>query len=192
AMLAARTGEATYGDRANATLSGFAESIERFEAGFGYMLMAADALLHGELGERQYAAVGTVEATASVRPAKNGHQLEIELRIRDGWHINAHQPLSNDLIPTVLSVGENRGEWILDEVRYPTPETVRLSFQDEPLAVYQGTVTLSGRLHNTGDPGLAPVAPVQLRIQACDDRVCLKPETITLEVSTAGHGTRVP
>ncbi|MEM7355603.1 MAG: thioredoxin domain-containing protein [Acidobacteriota bacterium] len=192
AMLAARTGEATYGDRANATLSGFAESIERFEAGFGYMLMAADALLHGELGERQYAAAGTVKAIASVRPAKNGHQLEIELRIRDGWHVNAHQPLSDDLIPTVLSVGEDRGAWTLDEVRYPTLETVRLSFQDEPLAVYQGTVTLSGRLYKTGDPGLAPVAPVQLRIQACDDRVCLKPETLTLEVSTAGNGTRVP
>ena len=185
AMLAARTGEARYSDRANATVSAFAQSIERYAAGFGYLLMAADALLHGEIGPRQYGASGTVKATASLSSLDAGSKLTLELEIREGWHVNSHRPLSENLIPTVLSVGQSRGSWRLEDIRYPAAETVRLSFQDSPLAVYQGTVELSARLVAGADIGEAPIAPLRLQIQACDDRVCLKPETLVLEVPIA-------
>ena len=73
----------------------------------------------------------------------------------------------------------------LEAVRYPEAETVRLSFQDEPLAVYQGQVRLFARVKSGGGEGPAPVVPVRLRIQACNDRVCLRPEELVLEVPAA-------
>ncbi len=187
ALLASRTGEESYGNRASATLSAFAESIQRNPAGFSYMLLGADELLSGGVGPRQYGASGKVRATARLEPAAGALTLEVDLAIREGWHINSHQPLQDHLIATDMSVASDGGTWTLGEVRYPEGETVRLSFQDEPLAVYQGDVRLSGRVtYGGGDAqGPAPVVPLRLKIQACNDRLCLRPEELVLEVPAA-------
>ncbi len=186
AMLAARTGERSYADRANSTLSAFAQSIARYSAGFAYMMIGADELLHGKSGPRQYAAAGTVKATARVTGSSDqGLRIAVDLRIRDGWHVNSDRPLSKDLIPTALSADSDRGEWTLDDVDYPAPDTVRLGFQDEPLNVFLGDVTFTTRVRPAGEPEGA-VVPLRLRVQACDDRVCLKPEEMVLEVPAAG------
>ncbi len=180
-MLAARTGERAYRDRASATLAAFAASISRYPAGFAYMLKGADELLHGAAGPRQYAAAGTVRATARATRVRGTYKIAVELSIRDGWHVNSDHPLSTELIPTRLTVDGDRGDWTLSSVDYPPPETVRLGFQETPLNVYLGDVTLtaSAEPEESGD---AAVIPLRLKIQACDDRVCLKPEELVLEV----------
>ena len=181
-QLSARVREGIYGDRANATLSAFAASIEKYPAGFSYMLFAADELERGPAGPRQYGGSGTVKATARLTPEKAFGRLDVDLEILEGWHINSHEPLSKDLIPTVLAVDSEGEAWTVDDVSYPTAEEVRLSFQDEPLAVYHGKVRLSAKIRR-GKAGEQAVAlPVQLEIQACNDRLCLRPETVRLEV----------
>ncbi len=187
-MLATRTEDASYGDRANQTLSAFAEKIQQYPAGFGYMLMAADGLLHGEPGPRQYGASGHVKATARLVTADRletrgvASHVEIDLEIRDGWHINANQPLSDNLIPTEVTIDQERAGLVLSNVAYPTAETVRLGFQDEPLAVYQGKVQLSGTVARTDPEDDLLMIPIHLRLQACNDRVCLRPEDLVLEI----------
>ncbi|MEE8524802.1 MAG: protein-disulfide reductase DsbD domain-containing protein, partial [Thermoanaerobaculia bacterium] len=185
ARLGDRTGEALYRDRANATVSAFAGSLEQRPSGFGYMLTGLDELLHGGAGPRQYGADGTVKAVATLTPAGDGFELAVDLEIRDGWHVNAHRPLQEELIPTVLTVDQGRGDWRLGTVEYPDGEKVRLSFQDEPLLVYHGKERLTARLEGNTD-GSGSVVPVRLRIQACNDRVCLRPEELVLEVPAAG------
>jgi DsbC/DsbD-like thiol-disulfide interchange protein len=51
----------------------------------------------------------TVEAWASRRTAGPGDEVEVALRvsIADGWHINAHQPIGEDLLPTELEAAED-------------------------------------------------------------------------------------
>ena len=66
-----------------------------------------------------------------------------------------------------------------------------MSFQDEPLLVYHGRERLVARLEG-GAETAAKVVPVRLRIQACNDRVCLRPEELVLEVPTAGSTGRAP
>ena len=180
-MLAARTGKRTYADWASTTLSAFAQSIERHPAGFAYMLGGADELLHGGSGPRQYAAAGTVKATARAVREGEDWKIELDLSIRDGWHVSSDQPLSENLIATELTAAEDPGDWVLHEVDYPPAETVRLGFQEEPLNIFQGDVTFTARAR-PGDDGSGLILPLRLEIQACDDRVCLKPETLVLEV----------
>jgi len=188
AMLAARTGEAAYRQKAEATLNAFAASIERRPSGYAYMLLGADELLRGGAGPLAYGARGAVRAAARLSPREAGQvQLSVELAMAEGWHINAHEPLQPELIPTVLAVGTERGAWHLDAVTYPDPERVRMSFQREPLAVYRGRVALSAQLSWSGGSagGSAPVAPVTIEIQACDDTRCLRPEELALVVPAA-------
>ena len=51
----------------------------------------------------------------------------------------------------------------------------------------QGDITLSALLTSNGEvaDGQAAIALVQLKIQACSDQICLRPEDVILEVPTA-------
>ncbi len=188
AQLAARTGESRYSEKAGATLAAFSAQVGRYAAGYAYMLLGAAELAGGAAGPRRYAAAGNVAVRAHTAAGSDGLSLAVELRIRDGWHVNAHRPLSEELIPTTLAVDGGRGGWRLDEVAYPEPERVTLGFQEEPLAIYQGTVELSGRVGQAAADDGARILAVRLRLQACNDRICLRPEEMTLEVPAAGGG----
>ncbi|MEE2778716.1 MAG: hypothetical protein VYE73_18355, partial [Acidobacteriota bacterium] len=73
--------------------------------------------------------------------------------------------------------------WRLDGTRYPPAEITRLAFQDEPLALYTGSVELAARLA-APDAGTR-VASLRLTVQACDDSACLRPEVIEMRVPLA-------
>jgi uncharacterized protein YyaL (SSP411 family) len=192
AQLARRTGIARYGEHAEATVRAFSSSIRQRPGGYSYLLLGLDELLHGAVGELQYGANGKVRATARVTT----EGVVVDLVIADGWHINAHQPLSEDLIPTRLGLEEEEsGLYRLEGTIYPPAKNVRLAFQDEPLAVYEGTVRITaqlvGNVDGDGDGNGKDLLPEQLRLplelslQACDDELCLRPETLVLEVPTA-------
>jgi suppressor for copper-sensitivity B len=116
-------------------------------------------------------------------------RLAARLIIEPGWHVNAHRPTYDYLIPTTVELELPAG-WAAAEVDYPEPVQESFAFADEPLAVYQGTVTAIARLAVPDDaaPGLHPVR-ARVRYQACDDRSCLPPVTAELAVDlTVGEG----
>jgi len=188
AMLAKRAGAVEYGIKANATLVAFAGLINRRPMGYAYMLSAADELLNGELGAHQYAGRGVVEAQAQVTADADGKDwLTVEIKMAPGWHINAYKPLQDYLIPTELELGKAASAWQLGAVTYPAPEIKRLGFQREPLALHKDAITLRAELKRRDDQPAeqALVLPIKLNLQACDDRICLAPETLRLGLSQA-------
>jgi hypothetical protein len=193
--LAARTGEPRFRQRAEATIAAFAGSIGRAPAAFSYMLMAVDELRNGEAGPREYGALGKVRAVGRITATRGaGPRLELRLRIAPGWHVNAHRPLQPELLPTVLELadGADGDGWRLGTVRYPQPEKVRLAFQQEPLAVYRDSVVLSGDLLAAREAPRPRQLAARLRFQACDDRACLQPETLLLELALPRAGAARP
>ncbi|MGH9380190.1 MAG: thioredoxin domain-containing protein [Thermoanaerobaculia bacterium] len=181
-LLAERTGEPEYRRKAEATLAAFSGQIRQRPSAFAYMLLGAGELADGHAGSLEYGARGVVRARAEV---SSDGELTVELETADGWHINAHQPLQDFLIPTRLALTDQGSDGFqLTGVEYPPAETVRLGFQDEPLAVYQGRVPILARL--AADEVRPPaIAPLSLTIQACDDQKCLAPEDLALEVPLA-------
>ena len=122
------------------------------------------------------------EAGAPVR-------LAAVLTIDEGWHVNAHDPTYDYLIPTELAVELPAG-WAGAEVAYPPAERATFSFADEPLDVYEGRVVMiaSLRLPAGAAAGEHPVAAA-VTYQACDDDSCLPPVTVREElVLTVGPG----
>jgi len=179
--LAARTDRFDYGDKARATLASFAGAVDRYPSGFAYLLAAADELLHGELGERRYAAQGGVRIEAR---QSGERRIAVELAIPPGWHINSHQPLQDNLIPTTLKTGS--GDWRLGQIDYPVGERQQLGFQREPLSLYQGRVRIEAAFETTATP--PRIMPLRLRLQACNDQVCLPPETMELHLALTDGG----
>jgi uncharacterized protein YyaL (SSP411 family) len=168
--------------RASTLLSVFARAANESPSAFSYLLRAAQVFTSGETGALQYAAHGGVRIRAQVDTLVDSGALVVELKIRPGWHINAHKPLSDNLIPTTLEAGADTAAWHLMEVSYPRPITKELGFQSEALALYEGNTRLTGRLKRAENEPVSPLMRIKLRLQACDDKVCLPPENVALQV----------
>ncbi|MDP1904750.1 MAG: thioredoxin domain-containing protein [Pseudomonadota bacterium] len=180
AALARRSGETRFEVAAQSQLAALAGTIAKNPSGHATLLTAADRLRLGETGPRQYAGRGAVVATAkATRQDANKVSLELTLDLKTGWHINGHRPLQDYLIPTSLKAG-GQG-WHIVRVDYPEALVTKLGFQKEALALYQGKILIRAELErkSAGAGGV----PLELRLQACSDRVCLPPETLRLEAA---------
>jgi uncharacterized protein YyaL (SSP411 family) len=164
--------------RASALLSAFAQAVNRQPSGFGYLLRAAQVQMSGESGALQYAAHGNVKVDAR---ADSG-MLVVDIEIRPGWHINAHEPLSDNLIPTQLEADSEASTWTLADFSYPRPIIKKLGFQSEDLALYEHTVRLTASVQQNSSVQVISPLRIKLRLQACDEKVCLPPENLFLQI----------
>ena len=105
------------------------------------------------------------------------------LELEEGWHINAHQPLQEYFIGTDLSM-EPHADLLLADTRYPEPYLDNFGFSDEDLAVYEGTVPIFLDIRASEDIAVGThELKGTLRVQACDDKVCLAPTTVEVSFS---------
>ena len=105
--------------------------------------------------------------------------LTVEISLTDGMHINGRS-LPEGYIPVELSL-EDSENLLLERVDYPEPEEMYLEPLGERLALYSGRLNI--KAHCTGvRRGQAEELEVaaKLRYQACDDRECYLPRTVTL------------
>ena len=188
AELGHRTGDRNATDRALATVAAFAATVERMPAAFTYMLTGLAVALEGDAGPRATVGNGAVLATARLRPgpASGEYEVDLDLVIKDGWHLNGPEPLQEDLIGTQVL---GAGGWQVTRLQYPSPRRTQVSARSGDVLIYEGAQRIKFKL----EPGAAstleepPVSvPISIRLQACDDRVCLLPETLVLELPLAG------
>ncbi|HEX5965815.1 MAG TPA: protein-disulfide reductase DsbD domain-containing protein [Pyrinomonadaceae bacterium] len=125
---------------------------------------------------------GVVKATpvaASLARGESGEAV-VQLRIDNGYHVNANPPSFNYLIATELELTPAAGISVAS-ITYPDGLKKNFSFSDQPLSVYEGTTDLKVRLTaaKTAQPGEHNLSG-KLRVQACDDQVCYAPGTMDL------------
>ncbi len=130
-------------------------------------LAAVDAQNRGDVGTLRAVANGAVQVWAQYD--REAGVVNFTIQVAEGWHINAHEPLEDYFIPTVLQVN---GEALGPEA-YPTPLITTLAFNsDTPLALYDGEVRLSAPV------GAGPNV-VNLVLQSCSDEICLAPQNMS-------------
>ncbi|MCU7828115.1 MAG: DUF255 domain-containing protein [Candidatus Thiodiazotropha sp. (ex Myrtea sp. 'scaly one' KF741663)] len=177
-----RTGNLTYRQQIDNLISRFASSIEKQPHSYGYMLTAITNHKQGELQSRAYAAQGGIRLEGQLTPHSNeSMRLTVAIEIPPGWHINSNEPGNEDLIGTQLRLAEESHGWTLGPITYPEGEQQRLSFQSTPLSLFSGRTILEAFV-TSGDTPAGSILPVSLRLQACNDEVCLPPETPTLRL----------
>lgn len=107
---------------------------------------------------------------------------KVVLEIQGGWHVNAHIPTFKYLLGTDFKLTPKEGIDVV-ETRYPEAKKLRFAFSPDILDVYSDRVeivTVLKILENatTGKQSIAG----KLRIQACNDQVCLAPSTVDVEI----------
>lgn len=98
----------------------------------------------------------------------NSCDVIVTLDIREGWHINAHEPLQPHVLPTQLDVRGYAVETLA--VNYPQPEIRQLAGQE--VRLYEGRVRLLARVKWPAESPQRPALRVLLRFQPCSAAAC--------------------
>ncbi|HKU23385.1 MAG TPA: protein-disulfide reductase DsbD domain-containing protein [Terriglobales bacterium] len=120
-------------------------------------------------------------APAAVTPMLRGKpsMVELNFRVKQGFHINSNHPNSPYLIPTILKL-DAPTDIAIGKMDYPAGRDLTFAFApDEKLNVYSGDFAVKVTVHplHTVTPGKYNVRG-QLRYQACDDRACYPPRNL--------------
>ena len=102
--------------------------------------------------------------------------------VAEGWHVNAHEPTLKYLIGTRLDV-EPRDDLHVEAAYYPDPLFRTFAFTDDALAVYEGEVAIILAVRaSEALPAGTHTLKNRLRVQACNDQVCLWPATVAVPI----------
>lgn len=126
-----------------------------------------------------------VEAYPSLKPVHPDtlFTVAVQLHIQKGWHVNAHEGLPEFFIPLDLTLSTSDDFSPSGNVRYPSGEKKALGGSTQAFAVYQGdqVLYLDVKLGPSAKPGSLSL-PLSLKLQACNDQVCLQPATVPIKV----------
>ena len=133
------------------------------------------------------------QAYVSLQPVPRGRSFEIAVvaKISPGFHINAHLPSEDYLIPTKVTADLPSGVLLVEAI-YPRGVMRAFRFSKTPLRVYEGSFSVRMKLRATDT---APLGPQKLGLtvgyQACNQDACLPPTKlpVTADLEIAARDT---
>jgi suppressor for copper-sensitivity B len=129
-------------------------------------------------------------ALEAVGVADGEARLVARVAVDEGWHVQAHVPTYDYLIPTVLRLDLPPGAGT-PEIEYPAPRRYKFGFAEDELDVYDGELALPVRFRlPPGARGPFEITAT-LRYQACDDKLCLPPVETRASLLLALDGSTV-
>lgn len=165
--------------------------VAAIAASLGLRIQAAQAA-------RLSAGVLGIASVALEKPLQPGARtmLHITAQILPGWHINSNRPKASYYIPTRLSV-ITPDKVTAGEVEYPPARDEALEFAGtEKLSVFTGAAVFRIPLVASADLATSGTLPATITIdyQACDNRRCLRPASVsrTVDLRMLGLVLAVP
>ena len=123
-----------------------------------------------------------VHARAYQVELQEASELTLTVKIDPGYHINANPASETFLIATELIVA---GQADI-EVEYPQSQSFKAEFAPQGIAVYEGRIILKASLPKVTTNNYPELS---LRVQACNDKVCLAPALLPVSVNSATQPT---
>jgi len=146
----------------NALVSGFSGLLLASPSAFCFMLTGLNRFLNGSTDPVQWAADGNLRISVK----RHGLIAIVKFELANDWHINGPGSTNGDLIPTNIAGG--------GLVEFPDTTEVEAAFSTAPLQVFEGQFEII-----VTKPGKR----LEVTFQACNDSVCLNPQTIILRLN---------
>src|SRR5258708_2101336 len=136
-----------------------AKFISRLAVCF-FLLVVAFISIHASAQDKPFPAAASVlqpQAYVSLQPVPRGHafQVAVVAKISPGFHINAHEPSEDYLIPTKIQADLPPGISLV-ETAYPPGAMRAFRFSKTPLPVYEGSFTVKMKLRTESAAPLGP------------------------------------
>lgn len=102
----------------------------------------------------------------------------VEIQVANGFHVNANPPTFPYLKATEVEI-QAANNVTPGKPVYPKAVTKKFSFEEQPLAIYEGTAQIKIPLRAAANAQKIPTTLTgRLRVQACDDSKCYPPGSI--------------
>jgi thioredoxin:protein disulfide reductase len=124
-----------------------------------------------------------VEGVSNARlKAGGGFDVRVELKVKDGFHVQANPASRPQLIPTKVDVRAT-AEIDVDRPVYPKPKPYRIAGLETMVDTLEGRfeVKVPLKAKATTRPGKYELEG-KVRYQACDDKVCFPPTVAKFSV----------
>ncbi len=121
------------------------------------------------------------QAYVSIQPVPRDHafQIAVVAKISPGFHINAHVPSEDYLIPTKITADLPPGIALV-EATYPRGVMRKFQFSDTQLRVYESSFTVMMKLRTSASAPIGPQKiPLTISYQACNEEACLPPTKVS-------------
>lgn len=170
-----RTNNKKYLEQAQKIIGAFSSIINSNPYSHSTFISGYSNFKYGELGRVKYAYQGRVIVSTENIDNEN---IIVEIKLKPGWHINSNKPLQDNLIATSIE-NLDKKNWSLIEVLYPEENIVKLGFSNKKMSVYEGQTDVKVKIKINSLNYISP--SLELKIQACSDKVCLPPTNIILK-----------
>jgi DsbC/DsbD-like thiol-disulfide interchange protein len=127
-----------------------------------------------EAAAKRSDAVVQVQAVAEPVGADARQSVEVSLEVEEGWHIYANPAGLEGLVATTVTVAAGR-ELMVERLEYPPGKVSADGYK-----YYEGKVAVPVTVRRAA--GDTSPLRVSVKFQACNDRLCLPPATVTLTV----------
>lgn len=105
-------------------------------------------------------------------------KVALKIKINETYHINSYRVDDPTLIKTVVSASSENFKLL--NIYYPPDEKLKFEFSDKELTVYEGEIIVGVTfLPNDNTQNGVYELPVKVNYQACDDKVCYPPGSVT-------------
>ncbi|MBT7409820.1 MAG: thioredoxin domain-containing protein [Methylococcales bacterium] len=169
------TGNNRFSLKTDELLANASSAINENPIEHAYLLNVLENIHQGKTGNIRTVAKGNV--TINVEQTKP-QQFQFNLSIKAGWHINSHQPLQQNVIATSIKIADS--DFQINNIHYPKAETLQLAYSPTKLSLYQNNIVINFQLLALTKS--KPLAPIQLTLQACNNEICLAPETLSFNL----------
>jgi hypothetical protein len=109
-------------------------------------------------------------------------EVKVKAQLQTGFHVNSNTPSDDYLIPLKLTWAKE--PLVAEQVIYPKPQMEKYDFSPTPLSVFSGNFDIVTRFKAPAEARNGPaIMTGKLRYQACNNRECLPPRTLDVQVS---------
>jgi hypothetical protein len=191
------TGQAAYLDDATATLKSISNAIAQRPTGSILAVLALNRFVQKypqRLDQPAQATASTASAGPAptktdpvvlsvepkeiqVKPGSPG-TFTISAQIHKSFHINAHEPGDEFLVP--LKIALTGADGLNMTVEYPRGDSFKGEISENTVYMHRGTVTIPVHIEQTGKFSGQP--RITLTYQACTDKECLEPKTLIVGI----------
>ncbi|MEP6754887.1 MAG: protein-disulfide reductase DsbD domain-containing protein, partial [Chthonomonadales bacterium] len=119
---------------------------------------------------------GPVSASATLKTVNGKRTIEVKITVEPGYHIQSNAPKDPDLIATAVRATGPKGA-VFGVPVFPKAKAMALGFSKDLVSIFEGVVVIPIEV-KAG----AGKFKVELQWQACDDKTCLAPVTVVLDV----------
>jgi uncharacterized protein len=178
--------ELTWREKADACIASLIASVNDNPMSHSSVLRAIIENEQGSLDVIQYSEGGRAKISANKIGSddESSRVLEFSISLQADWHATAGQKIGSELMPIQLSVAEQEMHWRILNCSYPETITQLKHSDGSLIAIYENDFVISVELERVNDQTdfLSASAGISLRLQLCNEKHCLLPQTLNFRI----------